>query len=83
MLYFYIYGSTLLSLCCTSTWYPILPILSLFGTEKCTDVFLFVKQDLDTEIIIATARGPDATAVSANVVLDERQMNALFLDLVS
>ncbi|OEL15824.1 putative aarF domain-containing protein kinase [Dichanthelium oligosanthes] len=40
-------------------------------------------QDLDTEIIVATARGPDATAVSANVVLDERQMNALFLDLVS
>jgi aarF domain-containing kinase len=39
-------------------------------------------QDLDTEIIVATARGPDATAVSANVVLDERQMNALFLDLV-
>jgi len=37
---------------------------------------------LDTEIIVATARGPDATAVSANVVLDERQMNALFLDLV-
>nr|ACG38485.1 ubiquinone biosynthesis protein ubiB [Zea mays] len=39
-------------------------------------------QDLDTEIIVATARTPDATAVSANVVLDERQMNALFLDLV-
>jgi hypothetical protein len=45
--------------------------------------FSFVKQDLDTEIIVATARTPDATAVSANVVLDERQMNALFLDLVS
>ncbi|GJN09877.1 hypothetical protein PR202_ga27925 [Eleusine coracana subsp. coracana] len=39
-------------------------------------------QDLDTEIIVATARGHDATAVSANVVVDERQMNALFLDLV-
>ncbi|GJN24980.1 hypothetical protein PR202_gb12760 [Eleusine coracana subsp. coracana] len=39
-------------------------------------------QDLDTEIIVATTRGPDATAVSANVVVDERQMNALFLDLV-
>ena len=38
---------------------------------------------MDTEIIVATARTPDATAVSANVVLDERQMNALFLDLVS
>jgi aarF domain-containing kinase len=39
-------------------------------------------QDLDTEVIVATARTPDATAVSANVVVDERQMNALFLDLV-
>lgn len=34
--------------------------------------------------MIATRRGPDsAAAVSANVVLDDRQMNALFLDLVS
>lgn len=42
-------------------------------------------QDLDTEIIVATARGTNssATAVSANVIVDERQMNALFLDLVS
>lgn len=43
-------------------------------------------QDLDTEIIVATARGTTttkATAVSANVVVDERQMNALFLDVVS
>ncbi|KAL3521329.1 hypothetical protein ACH5RR_019478 [Cinchona calisaya] len=41
-------------------------------------------QDLDTEIIVATARGTNAnaTAVSANVIVDERQMNALFLDLV-
>lgn len=41
-------------------------------------------QDLDTEIIVATARGPNtnATAVSANLRVDERQMNALFLDLV-
>ncbi|CAL5407601.1 unnamed protein product [Camellia sinensis] len=41
-------------------------------------------QDLDTEIIVATARGTNtnATAVSANVVVDERQMNALFLDVV-
>jgi hypothetical protein len=52
-------------------------------TKKCANVFSFAKQDLDTEIIVATARTPDATAVSANVVLDERQMNALFLDLVS
>ena len=42
-------------------------------------------QELDTEIVVATARGPnsDRTAVAANVVVDERQMNALFLDLVS
>ncbi|XP_062157384.1 uncharacterized aarF domain-containing protein kinase At5g05200, chloroplastic-like [Alnus glutinosa] len=41
-------------------------------------------QDLDTEIVVATARGTTtgATAVSANLVVDERQMNALFLDVV-
>lgn len=41
-------------------------------------------QDLDTEIVVATARGTNtnATAVSANLVVDERQMNALFLDVV-
>ncbi|XP_037464755.1 uncharacterized aarF domain-containing protein kinase At5g05200, chloroplastic-like [Triticum dicoccoides] len=39
-------------------------------------------QELDTEIIVAAARSSDAAAVSANVVVDERQMNALFLDLV-
>lgn len=44
---------------------------------------LICAQDLDTEVIVATASTPDATAVSANVVVDERQMNALFLDLVS
>lgn len=42
-------------------------------------------QDLDTEIVVATARETTtkATAVSANLVVDERQMNALFLDVVS
>ncbi|GAA0158276.1 ATP-binding cassette [Lithospermum erythrorhizon] len=41
-------------------------------------------QDLDTEIIVAAAReaNTNATAVSANVVFDERQMNALFLDVI-
>ncbi|KAL3650361.1 hypothetical protein CASFOL_006764 [Castilleja foliolosa] len=41
-------------------------------------------QDLDTEIIVAAAREPNtnATAVAANVAFDERQMNALFLDVV-
>ncbi|KAK6932899.1 ABC1 atypical kinase-like domain [Dillenia turbinata] len=40
--------------------------------------------DLDTEITVATASGPstNVTAVSANLVVDERQMNALFLDVV-
>ncbi|KAF7148828.1 hypothetical protein RHSIM_Rhsim03G0153700 [Rhododendron simsii] len=41
-------------------------------------------QDLDTEIVVAAARetNTNATAVSANLVVDERQMNALFLDVV-
>ncbi|KAJ4883459.1 hypothetical protein Rs2_33552 [Raphanus sativus] len=37
-------------------------------------------QELDTEVVVATGSG--RTAVAANVVVDERQMNALFLDLV-
>ncbi|KAM2289463.1 hypothetical protein TB1_029659 [Malus domestica] len=43
-----------------------------------------VSKDLDTEVVIATAREPstNATAVTANLVVDERQMNALFLDVV-
>ena len=42
-------------------------------------------QELDTELVVATRSGPNttATAVSANIVVDERQMNALFLDVVS
>lgn len=45
----------------------------------------FLLQDLDTEIVVATARSPNANAaaISANVIVDERQMNALFLDVVS
>ncbi|XP_071705790.1 uncharacterized aarF domain-containing protein kinase At5g05200, chloroplastic [Rutidosis leptorrhynchoides] len=41
-------------------------------------------QDLDTEIVVATTTraSTNATAVSANLVVDERQMNALFLDVV-
>ncbi|XP_073020213.1 uncharacterized aarF domain-containing protein kinase At5g05200, chloroplastic-like isoform X1 [Primulina eburnea] len=41
-------------------------------------------QDLDTEIVVATAREPNrnSTAVSANLLVDDRQMNALFLDVV-
>ncbi|KAF3433253.1 hypothetical protein FNV43_RR24355 [Rhamnella rubrinervis] len=46
-------------------------------------IFSSIK-DLDTEVVIATARGTttDVTAVSANLVVDERQMNALFLDVI-
>ncbi|XP_062092299.1 uncharacterized aarF domain-containing protein kinase At5g05200, chloroplastic [Humulus lupulus] len=46
-------------------------------------IFSSIK-DLDTEVVVATARGTTtgATAVSANVIVDERQMNALFLDVV-
>lgn len=42
-------------------------------------------QKLDTELVVATASGTatNATAVSANIVVDDRQMNALFLDVVS
>ncbi|KAF7816570.1 putative aarF domain-containing protein kinase [Senna tora] len=46
-------------------------------------VFSTIKE-LDTEIVVATRSGTttNATAVSANIVVDERQMNALFLDVV-
>ncbi|KAL9247793.1 hypothetical protein vseg_021184 [Gypsophila vaccaria] len=63
------------------------------ATSKNVDVNAFARdlekifstiQDLDTEVVVATTRGPSttSTAVSANVLVDERQMNALFLDLV-
>ncbi|XP_057980673.1 uncharacterized aarF domain-containing protein kinase At5g05200, chloroplastic isoform X2 [Malania oleifera] len=41
-------------------------------------------QDLDTRVVVATARGrgTTGTAVSANLMVDERQMNVLFLDVV-
>ncbi|CAG7878881.1 unnamed protein product [Brassica rapa] len=54
---------------------------NLYSFKIWMNLFL---QELDTEILVATARGPnsDRTAVAANVVVDERQMNALFLDLV-
>lgn len=45
---------------------------------------VFSTQDLDTEIIVAAARdsSTNATTVAANIAFDERQMNALFLDVV-
>ncbi|KAK9741868.1 hypothetical protein RND81_03G134700 [Saponaria officinalis] len=68
-------------------------LIEMGATSKNVDVNAFARdlekifstiQDLDTEIVVATARGPStsSTAVSANVLVDERQMNALFLDLV-
>ncbi|KMZ63881.1 ABC1 family protein kinase-like protein [Zostera marina] len=39
-------------------------------------------QNMDTEIIIATSRDADASAISASMVTDDRQMNALFLDII-
>lgn len=41
-------------------------------------------QELDTEVVVATRSGTarNPAAISANVVVDERQMNALFLDVV-
>ncbi|KAL9268451.1 putative aarF domain-containing protein, partial [Drosera capensis] len=46
-------------------------------------IFLSI-QDLDTEVVVATTRGTNtsATAISANILVDEREMNALFLDVV-
>lgn len=39
-------------------------------------------QDLDSELIIAASRGPNNATISANIGIDEQQMNALFLDVV-
>lgn len=58
------------------------PKLGIPTEQETCYFFIFTEQDLDTEIIVATARGPNAAAISANVVIDERQMNALFLDVV-
>ncbi|GMY08398.1 uncharacterized aarF domain-containing protein kinase At5g05200, chloroplastic isoform X1 [Fagus crenata] len=68
-------------------------LIEMGATNKDIDTRAFARdlekifssiQDLDTEIVVATARGTttNATAVSANLVVDERQMNALFLDVV-
>ncbi|CAH8270116.1 unnamed protein product [Arabidopsis lyrata] len=68
-------------------------LIQMGATNRDVDAKAFAKdlekmfssiQELDTEIVVATARGTnsDTTTVAANVVMDERQMNALFLDLV-
>lgn len=68
-------------------------LITMGATSKNVDAKAFARdlekifssiQGLDTEITVATARGTttSATAVSANLLVDERQMNALFLDVV-
>ncbi|CAN1297515.1 Uncharacterized aarF domain-containing protein kinase At5g05200, chloroplastic [Linum perenne] len=63
------------------------------ATNKSVDTTAFARdlekifsslKNMDTEIVVATARdgSTNATAVAANVMVDERQMNALFLDVV-
>ncbi|XP_068641975.1 uncharacterized aarF domain-containing protein kinase At5g05200, chloroplastic [Aristolochia californica] len=66
-------------------------LIEMGATDKDVDSMAFAKdlekifssiKDLDTEIVVATARGGNTAAVSANLVFDERQMNALFLDVI-
>ncbi|OAY46416.1 uncharacterized aarF domain-containing protein kinase At5g05200, chloroplastic [Manihot esculenta] len=68
-------------------------LIEMGATNKDVDTNAFARdlekifssiKELDTEIVVATARDTttNATAVSANVVVDERQMNALFLDVI-
>ncbi|XP_031499067.1 uncharacterized aarF domain-containing protein kinase At5g05200, chloroplastic [Nymphaea colorata] len=66
-------------------------LIEMGATDKDVDSIAFASdlekifssiQDLDTELIVTAARGPNTAAVSANLVVDERQMNALFLDVV-
>ncbi|XP_031278918.1 uncharacterized aarF domain-containing protein kinase At5g05200, chloroplastic [Pistacia vera] len=68
-------------------------LIEMGATSKDIDAKAFARdlekifssiQELDTEIVVATARGTNknATAVSANLIVDERQMNALFLDVI-
>ncbi|WCJ20107.1 Protein kinase superfamily protein [Euphorbia peplus] len=68
-------------------------LIEMGATSKDVDVNAFANdldkifssmQQLDTEVVVATARdaNTNATAVSANLVVDERQMNALFLDVI-
>ncbi|XP_022764879.1 uncharacterized aarF domain-containing protein kinase At5g05200, chloroplastic [Durio zibethinus] len=68
-------------------------LIEMGATNKDIDAKAFARdleqifssiQELDTEVVVATTRGTktNATAVSANIIVDERQMNALFLDVV-
>ncbi|RDX63984.1 putative aarF domain-containing protein kinase, chloroplastic [Mucuna pruriens] len=62
-------------------------LIEMGATNNDVDAKAFARdleKELDTEIVVATTSGPttNATAVAANIVVDERQMNALFLDVV-
>lgn len=67
-------------------------LIEMGATEQNVDVKAFGSdlkkifasiQDLDAEIIVAASRGPNSQAsIAANVEVDERQMNALFLDVI-
>ncbi|KAF5177514.1 Abc1 family protein [Thalictrum thalictroides] len=68
-------------------------LVEMGATDTDVDVKAFTRdlkkvfssiQNLDTEIIVAASRGSNTntTTIAANVVVDEFQMNALFLDVV-
>ncbi|KAL4190006.1 hypothetical protein AMTRI_Chr08g168350 [Amborella trichopoda] len=68
-------------------------LIEMGATEKGVDREAFARdlekifstiKDLDTEVVVTTARGPNSNAasISANLVMDEKQMNALFLDVI-
>ncbi|KAE8669909.1 Surfeit locus protein 6 [Hibiscus syriacus] len=74
-----------------NTWAAMEVFLASIATEEyesmasgLTEMGATNQNELDTEVVVATARGTNtnATAVSANIIVDERQMNALFLDVV-
>ncbi|KOM48079.1 hypothetical protein LR48_Vigan07g178300 [Vigna angularis] len=56
----------------------------VFSSLKASIVTHLYPLELDTEIVVATTSGTatNSTTVAANIVFDERQMNALFLDVV-
>lgn len=68
-------------------------LIEMGATDKDVDAKAFARdlekvfsslKELDTEIVVTTTSGTatNRTAVGANIVVDERQMNALFLDVV-
>ncbi|KAK9186796.1 hypothetical protein WN944_018185 [Citrus x changshan-huyou] len=65
-------------------------LIEMGATDKDIDAKAFARDlekifsSIQAKLVVATARGTttNTTAVSANIVVDERQMNALFLDLL-